>query len=50
MKVICAWCKKDLEDKEPLEDKRISHGMCEKCCVRIMEETAHMGELADPPA
>lgn len=47
MKVVCAWCKKDLGEKEPLEEKTVSHGMCEECYSSI---TAHMGELADPPA
>ena len=31
MKVICCYCKKDLGDKEPFEDIRISHGACKKC-------------------
>jgi hypothetical protein len=31
MKVICAWCGKDLGEKEPLNDQRTSHGMCEGC-------------------
>ena len=28
---ICAWCKRPMGEKEPLDDKRITHGMCEKC-------------------
>jgi len=31
MKIVCAWCGKDLGEKEPLEDKRITHGICEEC-------------------
>lgn len=31
MKTICAWCKKKLPDKEPLNDDRLDHGMCEEC-------------------
>ena len=31
MKVICCYCKKDLGDKEPFEDTRISHGACKEC-------------------
>ena len=38
MKRICGWCKKDLGEKEPLEDKAISHGMCEDCEKKILKE------------
>ena len=31
MKVICAWCKKDMGEKGDPSDKRVSHGMCQKC-------------------
>ena len=31
MKVICCYCIKDLGDKAPFEDTRISHGCCEEC-------------------
>lgn len=38
MIVICAWCKKDLGVKEPLEDKAVSHGMCPECVELTLEE------------
>lgn len=31
MKVTCAWCRKDLPDKEPFDDERVSHGICDDC-------------------
>jgi len=31
MKIICSYCRTCYGEKEPLEDKRISHGMCEAC-------------------
>jgi hypothetical protein len=31
MKVICSYCRKKLEDKEPLESDVLSHGMCPEC-------------------
>ena len=37
MKVICSWCDKDLGEKEPLADTRVSHGICEDCRKKIME-------------
>jgi len=36
MKVICSWCDKDLGEKEPLADTRVSHGICEDCRKKIM--------------
>lgn len=35
---VCAWCKKELGEKEPLEDKRITHGMCEECLEALHED------------
>jgi len=34
MRVICSWCGKSLGEKPPLDDKSISHGMCEECYKR----------------
>jgi len=31
MKVECAWCGKNLGEKEPVEDTGITHGMCPAC-------------------
>lgn len=31
---ICAWCKAWLGQKEPLEDKRVTHGICQECLDR----------------
>ena len=31
MKVICSYCRKEMGEKEPLDDHRISHGMCQEC-------------------
>ena len=38
MRVICAWCKKKMENKEPLEDNRISHSCCEKCFDYVLKD------------
>lgn len=40
MKVICAWCKKDMGQKEPLEEDLISHGIC-PICVSTIEAEIH---------
>ena len=42
MKVICCYCKKDLGDKAPFEDDRISHGACKKCFDRQMAIIANL--------
>ena len=31
MKVICSYCRKEMGEKEPFDDDRISHGICEGC-------------------
>jgi len=28
---MCAWCKQVFGEKEPLEDKSETHGMCDAC-------------------
>jgi len=31
MRIICAWCGKDMGEQPPYDDKRVSHGICESC-------------------
>ena len=31
MSIICSWCLKVLGEKEPKENKYISHSICDKC-------------------
>lgn len=38
MKIICAWCKKDMGEKAP-EHAGISHGICAECAKRVKEES-----------
>ena len=38
MFVVCAWCGKNLGQKEPLSDKRTSHGMCPDCEKKYDDE------------
>jgi len=33
---ICAWCDKKIGEKEPLNDDRETHGMC-NLCARIFQ-------------
>jgi hypothetical protein len=36
MRVVCAWCKREMGIKPPLEDKRVTHGMCVNCYKKEM--------------
>lgn len=41
MEVVCCLCKKHICYKEPMDDKRIRHGMCNRCAVeqdKILDE------------
>ena len=38
MVVMCSWCKKVLGEKEPFENKNITHGLCDKCFAKQMSE------------
>lgn len=37
---ICAWCKRVLGEKEPLDDPRITHTICENCNKDLVGSTA----------
>jgi hypothetical protein len=34
MRAVCAWCGKDMGEREPLEDKSLTHGICRPCQER----------------
>jgi len=38
LRVICAWCKKELPEKEPFSDSSISHSICKDCQLKIKLE------------
>jgi len=31
MKRVCAWCGKDMGEKEPLDDDSVTHAICKDC-------------------
>lgn len=35
MKIVCAWCGKDMGEKPPFEDKSVTHGMCPECYKKV---------------
>ncbi len=40
MKVVCAWCGKDMGEKEPLDDPSVTHGICQECYHKQRSEPA----------
>ena len=38
MIIVCAWCKKELGEKEPIEDKSITHTICSDCEKKMFNE------------
>ncbi len=36
MKVICAWCNKDMGEKGGKAG--VSHGVCEECLTKLLKE------------
>ena len=35
MKVVCAWCGKDMGEKDGKGQKGISHGLCNECLYKM---------------
>lgn len=42
MIVVCAWCKKWLEEIEPLDDESLTHGICKDCQRKQLAEVEKM--------
>ena len=38
MIIRCSWCKKQTGVKEPLEDTRETHGICDACLEKFKED------------
>lgn len=49
MKVICSYCRKKLDDKEPFDSDIVSHGMCEACIEHFSRQWGgqSLGEYLD---
>jgi len=43
MKIVCAWCGKDMGEKPPYDDPSITHSICEDCLRKTLK-------AAFPPA
>ncbi len=38
MIIQCAWCKKIVGEKEPLQDKRVTSTICPECFKKLKKE------------
>ena len=47
MERICAWCKKFMGNKEPLDDPSITRGMCEECERELSGSLENKGNGGD---
>ncbi len=47
MKVICAWCNKDMGEKGGNDVEEISHGVCKECLTRLLAETENESSAGD---
>ena len=36
MKIVCAWCKKEMGEKAPYDDLSISHTICRDCSIKFL--------------
>lgn len=48
MKIMCNWyhLPRQIGEKEPMDDYRITHGICADCRSRVLEEIAELREIA----
>ena len=49
MKVVCAWCGKDMGEKDNGGIERVSHGMREECFDKMKVETEKVAGVDGEP-
>ena len=47
MKIVCAWCGKDMGEKDGEGIEGISHGVCEQCLKKLKVETTRQINAED---
>ena len=35
MRIVCAWCGKDMGEKNGKGEEEVTHGICEECLAKI---------------
>ena len=43
---VCAWCQKDMGEKPPLDDKSVTHSICDDCLKKLMPEPVKSEETS----
>jgi hypothetical protein len=38
MRIICGWCRTFIKEKIPIDDGKLSHGICKKCADKLRYE------------
>jgi hypothetical protein len=48
----CAWCRRELGEVAPLEDRSVTHGLCAECRTRLLKSRGETGRglTAELPA
>ena len=39
LKIVCAWCQKDLGTKDGKGQTGVTHGICKRCSQKMKEES-----------
>ena len=45
MKIVCAWCEKDMGEKEGEGIEGISHSICEECADKLVLDMKKLLEI-----
>ena len=35
MRIVCAWCGKDMGEKKGNGEEKITHGICQECLAKL---------------
>jgi hypothetical protein len=47
VRLRCAWCGQSGGEREPVEDRRISHGICPPCAAQLRTDLRLRRDLAE---
>ena len=42
MKIVCAWCSKDMGEKDSKGQEGVSHGICEECLDKMLMKVGNV--------
>ena len=47
MKIVCAWCGKDMGEKDGKGAEGVSHGICRECFAKLMAKVESKSSTED---